>query len=132
MSIENIKEIYNNQVRFQEQVIKNIGYNDFEEYKQGSEVKLPIDDTNLSSYHIQGLMSEIGEILKADKRWKNYRIDNLDMENKLEEIVDCFIFIMNIAIFSGFSAEEFSAMIFRKMQENFVRIANNESGEDKC
>lgn len=131
MSVENIKEIYNNQIRFQEQVIKRIGYNNFKEYRQGSEVKLPVDDTNLSSYHIQGLMSEVGEILKADKRWKNYRIDNIDMENKLEEIADCFIFIMNIAIFSGFSAEEFSAMIFRKMQENFVRIAERNTTDEQ-
>lgn len=121
-----IKTLYKIQTKFQEQVIKNIGYNNFDEYKQGAKANLPVDDPRISSYHIQGLMSEIGEILNADKRWKNYRIDNIDMNNKLEEIVDCLIFILNIAIFSGFSAENFNSMISKKIKENLTRIGKEE------
>lgn len=66
----------------------------------------PVDDPKLCSYHIQQLMSEIGEVLEADKRWKNFRNDKYDKDAKADEIADCFIVLMNIAMFSGMSASE--------------------------
>lgn len=46
---------------------------------------LPIDDVQLCSYHIQQLMSEVGEVLDADKRWKNFRNEKYDKEAKAKE-----------------------------------------------
>ena len=66
----------------------------------------PTDDPKLCSYHIQQLMSEIGEVLEADKRWKNFRNSKYDKHGKLEEIADCFIVLMNVAMFSGFGAHQ--------------------------
>lgn len=114
------EDLFDKQIDFQKMVIEKKGY---KEFPVGSKVNLPVDDINLASYHIQALMSEIGEILSADKRWKNYRIDNINMENKKEEIADCFIVLMNIAIFSGFSGKEIAETILSKMEENVGRIA---------
>ena len=42
---------------------------------------IPVDDPKLMSYHIQQLVSEIGEILEADKRWKNFRNGKYNKES---------------------------------------------------
>ena len=109
------KTIYDEQVKFQKEVVKKHPY-DFE-------VKdLPDDIVNGFSFHIQQLISEIGEILSADKRWKNYRNDKVDLENKKEEIADCFIVLMNVAIFSGLTSDDLEEAICNKIEENFERI----------
>lgn len=78
-------------------------------------VELPMDSVSLSSYHIQQLISEIGEVLTADKRWKSHRQDNYNSQNKLEEIADCFIVMMNIAMFSGFDGDDVTKAISDKL-----------------
>lgn len=75
---------------------------------------IPQDVPELSSYHVQQLVSEIGEVLEADKRWKNFRNERYDKEAKLDELADCFIVLMNIAMFSGFSASDIYDAIIRK------------------
>jgi NTP pyrophosphatase (non-canonical NTP hydrolase) len=76
---------------------------------------LPTDDTKLMSYHILQLMSEIGELLDSDKRWKNFRNAKFEKDEKLMELADCFIVLMNITIFSGFSADEIVQAIADKI-----------------
>lgn len=83
---------------------------------------LPCDDPKLCSYHVQQLISEIGEILSADKRWKNFRNEKYDSANKLEEIADCFIVLMNIAMYSGFGADETYEAIEDKINKVHKRI----------
>lgn len=107
--------IYNKQVQFQNEVINKKPY----EFIVG---KLPEDNIRGFSFHIQQLVSEIGELLSSDKRWKNFRNDNLDQNNKKEEIADCFIVLMNVAIFSGLSAEELERIILEKINKNFKRL----------
>ena len=107
--------IYNEQIEFQNEVSKKKPY----EFEVGT---LPEDNIKGFSFHIQQLMSELGEVLSADKRWKNFRNDKLDLENKKEEIADCFIVLMNVAIFSGLSAEEVEKMILEKISKNFKRL----------
>lgn len=80
------------------------------------DVELPMDSVSLSSYHIQQLVSEIGEVLTADKRWKSHRQDNFDSQAKLEEIADCFIVMMNIAMFSGFDGDDMTKAISDKLK----------------
>lgn len=82
----------------------------------------PVDDPKLCSYHVQQLMSEIGEVLEADKRWKNFRDDKYDKDEKAEEIADCFIVLMNIAMFSGMSASELYDTISAKIGTVSERI----------
>lgn len=116
MKNNSLKALYDSQIEFQKLVNKNIGY------EEKSIVELPSDNPKLVSYHVQQLISEIGEVLSADKRWKNYRNGFVDFENKKEEISDCFIVLMNIAIYSGMSAEELFEQIESKIKKNFDRI----------
>ena len=88
----------------------------YEDYCKGStDMTLPDDSVSLSSYHIQQLVSEIGEILDADKRWKNFRNEKYDKEAKAEEIADCFIVLMNVAMFSGIDGDELADTISMKL-----------------
>ncbi|MDE7423054.1 MAG: hypothetical protein K2N51_05095 [Lachnospiraceae bacterium] len=85
-------------------------------------VELPMDSVSLSSYHIQQLISEIGEMLDADKRWKSHRNVAYDASCKLEEIADCFIVMMNIAMFSGFDGKDVTKAIIDKLDIVSKRI----------
>ena len=84
----------------------------------------PVDDPRLCSYHIQQLMSEIGEVLEADKRWKNFRNEKVDRAAKADEIADCFIVLMNVAMFSGMTAQETYDAIKQKIKVVNNRIKN--------
>ena len=94
----------------------------YDTFKSESTKTVPVDDVKLMSYHVQQLMSEIGEVLSADKRWKNFRNVVYDADGKLEEIADCFIVLMNIAMFSGFDDEQIVNAIKNKISEVGQRI----------
>lgn len=96
----------------------------YDEFKSDSTKSVPADDVKLMSYHIQQLMSEIGEVLDADKRWKNFRNQKYDSDNKLEEIADCFIVLMNIAMFSGFGSIQVTEAILKKLNKVSARISD--------
>lgn len=109
-------DFFNDQVDFQKKLINNIGY--------GVEIKkIPEDNVELSKYHMLALMEETGELVKSDKRWKNYRNTYFDKDNKLEELSDCFITLFNIAMYSGISAEELELALNKKIAGNMKRIA---------
>ncbi len=84
--------------------------------------KPPYDDVSLFSYHIQLLMSEIGEVLDADKRWKNFRNEKYDKDAKVCELADCFIVLMNVCMYSGITGEELERAISNKIEEVSIRI----------
>ena len=105
---KNFKSIYNQQCQFQHKVTKKTG--------------LPVDDVNWSSYHILGLVEEVGELLKADKRWKTHRNTFFDEKNKLTEIADVFITTLNVAIFSGFSEKQVYEAVIKKIEENTNKL----------
>lgn len=90
--------------------------------KSSFNVELPIDDPKLFSYHVQQLMSEIGELLDADKRWKNFRNGKYDKDSKLEEIADCFIVLVNICLFSDVSHIELINKVIDKIKEVRRRV----------
>lgn len=113
--------IYNLQLMNQQELLNKGMYEDYT-FKTLIGDVLPMDDISLFSYHIQQLQSEIGELLQSDKRWKNFRKDVQDLENKKEEIADCFIVLMNLAIFSGLSGDELYNAIRDKIQKVKMRI----------
>lgn len=108
--MKSFKEIYDMQLNNQQLLINNNLYDNI------NKITLPCDVISLSSYHVQQLVSEIGEVLEADKRWKNLRNDKYNPEHKREEIADCFIVLMNIAMFSGISSEELENAIVDKLE----------------
>lgn len=121
LSKELFEILYDQQVDFQQELVNKGKYNAFTD-KQNA--KLPCDDIHLFSYHMQQMMSELGEVLAADKRWKNYRNETTEemLEHKKEELADCMIVLMNLCIFSGLSANEVLGAVACKINENFIRI----------
>lgn len=120
-------KLFNRQVRNQSNLIKKgcyKGIDDLTLLERLDDQEIPCDKPRLVSYHIQQLISEIGEILDADKRWKSFRNNKYDKKAKLEEIADCFIVLMNIAMFSGFSAEQVLDAIDAKLTIVEDRIEN--------
>lgn len=112
------ESLYNLQVEFQKQLL------DKDLYLMLEKMNLPVDCPKIFSQHVQHLISEIGEVLSADKRWKTYRNEKYDEDAKLEELADCFIVLMNMCIFSGVEATELYDTIESKIEKNKKRIEN--------
>ncbi len=108
-------EIYEKQVEFQKIIIDKF-------QSHISDGNIPADNPTLFQYHMTGIVEELGELLKADKRWKTHRNDTFDKENKIEELSDCFIILMNIAIHSGYEAADILSVIENKISSNLVRF----------
>lgn len=119
--LEAFESLYYSQVGFQQELVNKGKYAGFTDRAL---LKLPDDDPKLFSYHMQQMMSELGEVLAADKRWKNYRNETTPemLEHKKEELADCFIVLMNLYIFSGFTSEEILGAVASKINENYIRI----------
>ena len=103
-----LHEIFAKQIKFQQLVT--------------GEAHLPQDNIEWASYHVLGLVEEVGEVLKADKRWKTHRNSHYDKRNKLEELADIFITSTNIALFSGFSADDIYKATLEKIEVNTSKL----------
>ena len=115
------------QLRNQQALVDKHTYDDYMSSNDYFELidcdaSLPYDSVQLCSYHVQQLVSEIGEVLDADKRWKNFRNEKYDPDAKLDEIADCMIVLMNIAIFSGFNATDMMSAVNAKLDVVSRRI----------
>lgn len=114
-----LNDLFIQQMMNQEKMLKKGMYDD---YKMNSTKCVPVDDVRLASYHVQHLISEIGEVLDADKRWKNFRNEKYDKSAKLEELADCFIVLMNIAMYSDINDKEMVEAIKEKLDKVSERI----------
>ena len=123
------ENLYNLQKRNQSDMIRAGMYDDYVDFVTKNNVELPFDHPRLASYHIQQLISEIGEVLDADKRWKNIRNGRYNKDNKLEEIADCFIVLMNIAMFSGYDSQDIIKAIDFKLGIFSERIEKEKGGK---
>ena len=81
----------------------------------------PIDSVEDFHYSITSLVAEIGEVLTADKRWKNVRNAYFEKDEKLEELVDCMAFLINAVLYSGFDSETFYNAFAKKNVINMNR-----------
>lgn len=113
--------LYDQQVDFQQELLRSGKYNGF---TNNLEERLPEDDTRLFSYHMQQMLSEMGEVLASDKRWKSYRNETTKdmLEHKKEELADCMIVLMNLCIFSGLSSKDVLGAVAAKINQNWIRI----------
>lgn len=84
--------------------------------------EVPTDSVESFKYSILSLVGEIGEVLEADKRWKNIRNEQYDRNNKLDELVDCMAFMINMILFSGINEEEFAEAFKEKFTRNVARF----------
>lgn len=128
MSVDvSFENAFKKQLRNQQDLVAKHTYDDYMSSNDYFELidcdtSLPYDSVQLCSYHIQQLMSEIGEVLDADKRWKNFRNEKYDPDAKLDEIADCMIVLMNVAIFSGFNATDVMSAVNTKLDVVSRRI----------
>lgn len=107
-----LRQIFNSQMDNQDMLIaKGVYGHDLPDIP-----KLPFDDVKIANNQMLHLVSEIGEVLEADKRWKSFRNDKYDRPAKAEELADCFIILLNIAMFSGISCDEFVKTIQDKIE----------------
>ena len=82
----------------------------------------PCDNPQLFEYHIAAMIEELGEVLKADKRWKSHRNTSFNESEKLDELADVFITAINLALWSGFDGVDITCAIASKLKENFKRL----------
>ena len=124
-----LKQIFEKQKKLQNDMIHSGLYDNYVDYVTKNTLELPFDHPKVASYHIQQLISEIGEVLDADKRWKNMRNDKYNKNAKLDELADCFIVLTNIALFSGFDCEEIGQAILNKQAVVEQRIVKEKGGQ---
>lgn len=97
---------------YQEEFQKILGYEN-----------VPFDDPIMMKQHVLGLVGEIGEVLQVDQRWKdNGRNEYYNREEKMMEIADCLIYLINICLYSGINASELYASTVNKINKNFKRF----------
>ena len=113
---KDFEELFAEQVEFQQKILKK---------KSGHTIVLPIDDVDWFQYHMTAMTEELGEVLKADKRWKTHRNERFVPDEKLDELADVFITAMNVCIFSDVDCSELLNAIDRKISENNKRLKLN-------
>ncbi len=112
-----LSQLYQLQIDFQKEVLNKLNKKEI-----NTSTCLPQDDVHWFSYHIQAMVEELGEALKADKRWKTHRNETFLYEEKVDEVVDIIITALNLAIFSGINHEQLENELLNKIKENIIRI----------
>lgn len=85
-------------------------------------LKLPDDNVEWFKYHCIAMQEEMGEVLQADKRWKTHRNESFNPDEKLDELADVYITMMNMAIYSGYSSDMLEDAVLKKIRTNFRRL----------
>ena len=92
--------------------------------------QLPCDSPANFEYHITAMVEELGEVLKADKRWKTHRNTTFIPDEKLDELSDVFITVMNLCMWSGFDAEDILDAVKNKINQNFRRLEDQKNARN--
>lgn len=85
-------------------------------------------------YWISWLVAEVGEVIDIIKKKGSKKImhDMPTRQEMLEEIVDCYMYLADILIRYGYSAEDFSKAYREKMNYNVLRnYDNSKTKKDK-
>lgn len=112
MNQDKLQLLYQLQINFQNKILE----------LEGEQKALPADDSTRFHYHTTALVEEMGEILKADKRWKTHRNTTYIRDEKLDEYADLLITVLNIGIYSGFSIDEIFGVAASKISTNENRL----------
>lgn len=119
----NFVELYNEQIKFQQSILERKAEGDKSLSPLLDEKPiLPKDDIDWFTYHMRAMVEELGEVTKADKRWKTHRNENFNQAEKVDELADVFITAMNLAIYSGLSGQDVYNAIDKKIAENIKRL----------
>ncbi len=96
-----------------------------------SNLTLPCDIEDNFFYNVLLMFEEIGEILHTDRRYRReaYRAtNNYNEREKISELADLFLIILNLIIYSGYELDTFLDIVQRKQTENlknFVKTIDN-------
>lgn len=83
---------------------------------------VPTDDPEMLAHHAIGLITELGEVMQADKRWKkNKRNDHYDKQEKIDEIADVLIFLINLCLYSNIRSDQLFKATEKKIRLNKLR-----------
>ena len=86
------------------------------------DVKLPDDKPEFMSIYALGLISEVGEVLQADKRWKiglNWTggdTRHYERGEVINELTDCMLYLINLILACDIGCDEFF--------ESFIKVQN--------
>lgn len=84
--------------------------------------RVPTDDPEMLAHNAIGLVTEIGEVMQADKRWKkNKRNTHYDRDEKLSEFADVTIFLINMCLYSNITAKDLHEAVLKKINTNKQR-----------
>ena len=93
---------------------------------------LPKDDPVKAFVMLSALVVEVGETLQEDKRWKSLvgdtRVHINNKENKIEELADVFIYLINAVLYSNVDADEFVEIVLAKMELVYNNALDEEEG----
>ena len=113
-----------------EQTMREIFEKQIELQKIAFNKVLPNHEPNLVSYFALGLMSEVGEVLQADKTWKPFHKGKYNKIEALEELADCWLFLVNLTLAEGFDERAVLAAISDKQKVVFDRIKGEQNGKN--
>lgn len=104
------------------ETMENIFKKQIELQKIAFNKELPNHEPELISYFALGLVGEVGEVLQADKTWKPFNKGIRDEWLTLEELADCWLFLINLTLAEGYDCREIKEMILDKQAIVFERI----------
>lgn len=86
-----------------------------------------IEDVTKMYFCSSAMIIELGELLQTDTRWKEIvtgspRPTKCNKEDFIKEYADVFLYLLNIAIYSGFDIEDIKSAIKNKQNLNFERL----------
>lgn len=90
--------------------------------KKAFNVDLPSINENLASYYGFGLYNEIGEVFAADKQWRPFHKGPRNHDQVREELTDCMLFLVNLMLAEGMSAEDIENEYLKKHKTVLDRI----------
>lgn len=85
-------------------------------------VDLPKVDENLAKYYGFGLYGEIGEVFQADKTWKPFNKGPRNEDEVREELTDCLLFLVNLMLAQGMTADMIQDSYLKKYQVVIDRV----------
>ena len=89
--------------------------------------KLPDNRPEQLPMQVTSLIAEIGEILELNQKWKSWKKNPVDYDRNemLFEVADAFHFLINIALFLDFDADEIFDAFLKKNKINHERQDKN-------
>jgi NTP pyrophosphatase (non-canonical NTP hydrolase) len=115
LSINTLQDIFECQKIFQEKLY-NVNFN---------HLSIPQKIKILKDYVI-GLLTEVAEVfqLLPYKFWRKQRIVRINKEHLKEELIDIFIYVVNLFVLFGFSEEELLTEYSKKYNKILKRFLN--------